>query len=398
MDDIKAEVKLNEKLAHLTEQEVNTLMNRYYNNNKAKDLVEEYKIDINPSKLYTLFPPTVCDEKLCPYCANPLLIKRPSKSSYSFNTNNAYCINCGHEDSMFCNCTHCQEKKRIAELKKEEEQKKIAQRKRVLINETYNLNKYKPVKINELTLRDKVYLGALLRIALTEDMKKIKPLEYVERTLAPTLGYTKEILRALIYKNIILVSPDSKIEAFPDSSDEIEFPHVYYINKVSYVLNIDFEENYEKELAILINPSEINEEDKNEALKIWQDISLEECLEYLNYQMDKVKFEFNAGEKTIAIFKDLLQNFSVCQIYGIIYRSIANATKYYQETDISRKQAANSVVGNCQRYGERAIIEKWQLSKYNRVHECPQSMISEFFFNRITKIGELGFEMPPIIL
>jgi hypothetical protein len=106
----------------------------------------------------------------------------------------------------------------------------------------------------------------------------------------------------------------------------------------------------------------MNEEDKNEALIIWKEIALNECLEYFKYQMDKVKFDFNPGEKTSTVFKDLLEHFSVAQIYGIIYKAIANAIRYYQETNIARKQAANSVIGNCQRYGEKTIVEKMGFS------------------------------------
>lgn len=398
MYDSKIQIKIDKKLEHLSKEEIEGLMNRYYNNEKVKDLIEEYKIEINPSILYTIFPPMICKDKVCIYCGKPMLIKRTSKSSYRYNINNAYCINCGHEDSYVCNCSHCVERRKIEKVKREEEQKKIAQRKRNLINDTYDLNKHNPVSIEQLGFREKVFLGALLRTALSENMKIIKPLEVAERSLAPTLVYTKEILRTLCYNDIVLVSPDSIIEAFPDSSDEEEFPLVYYINKVNYVLNIENKENYEEDVADLINPKDMNEEDKNEALIIWKEIALDECLEYFKYQMDKVKFDFNPGEKTITVFKDLLEHFSVAQIYGIIYKAIANATRYYQETNIARKQAANSVIGNCQRYGEKAIVEKWDLAKYHRAYDIPQSVISEFFFNRVTKIGDLGFEIPPIVL
>jgi hypothetical protein len=145
-----------------------------------------------------------------------------------------------------------------------------------------------------------------------------------------------------------------------------------------------------------MNPLEILQEDKDTGLDIWKEISLEECLEYFKYQLNNVKFDFTIGDKTLATFKDILENFSTAQIYGIIYRSVANATKYYQESNISRKQAANSVIGGYQRYSERALLEKWDLKKFSRPYDLPQSMISEFLFNRVLKIGSLGFEMPPM--
>ena len=50
---------------------------------------------------------------------------------------------------------------------------------------------------------------------------------------------------------------------------------------------------------------------KEEALLIWKEIALQECLEYFDYQMNNVKFEYNVGDKTILSFKDILEEYSV---------------------------------------------------------------------------------------
>ena len=90
------------------------------------------------------------------------------------------------------------------------------------------------------------------------------------------------------------------------------------------------------------------------------------------YQMNKVGFNFSIGDKTIAVINELLDSFSVSQIYSIIYRAITNATRYYQEGGVSKKQAANSVVSRCQGFGERALIDGWELARYKRIKELPQ--------------------------
>ena len=77
-------------------------------------------------------------------------------------------------------------------------------------------------------------------------------------------------------KGIILVSPDSDINSFVDSDEETKFPYTYYLDKVIYVLNIEVEDDYEYNLALIINPSEIDKNNKEEALKIWKEIALEE--------------------------------------------------------------------------------------------------------------------------
>lgn len=390
------EIEIHEKLRHLTMLQIESLMNKYYNGVKASDIIKEYNIDTTSSKLYTLFPPIICEDIIGPVCNEPMYKERDSKSSYSWNKKKPFCAICGHTDEIICKCNYCiAEREKVRKLN-EERKVRILQEKREKIKKVYDLN-IVPVNYSELNFREKVFLGALLRTSLSEDMEVILPLNDAERELAPTIGYIKEILSYLIGRGVISVDSNSSIDAFLDSNEEkdIEFPNVYYITMVKYRINIVGDEDIKNILSKIINPKSFSDADKEDALNIWKEIALEECIEYFEYQMKSVRFDFNIGEKTIAIFKDLLENFSVSQIYGIIYKSVANATKYYQESSVSKKQAANSVIGGCQRYAERAMINNWELAKYSRIKELPQSMISEFFFDRVIGVGSLGFNMPP---
>lgn len=390
------EIEIHEKLRHLTMLQIESLMNKYYNGVKVSDIIKEYNIDTTSFKLYTLFPPIICEDIICPVCNEPMYKERDSKSSYSWNKKKPFCAICGHTDEIICKCNYCiAEREKVRKLN-EERKVRILQEKREKIKKVYDLN-IVPVNYSELNFREKVFLGALLRTSLSEDMEVILPLNDAERELAPTIGYIKEILSYLIGRGVISVDSNSSIDAFLDSNEEkdIEFPNVYYITMVKYRINIVGDEEIKNILSKIINPKSFSDADKEDALNIWKEIALEECIEYFEYQMKSVRFDFNIGEKTIAIFKDLLENFSVSQIYGIIYKSVANATKYYQESSVSKKQAANSVIGGCQRYAERAMINNWELAKYSRIKELPQSMISEFFFDRVIGVGSLGFNMPP---
>ena len=390
------EIEIHEKLRHLTMLQIESLMNKYYNGVKVSDIIKEYNIDTTSSKLYTLFPPIICEDIICPVCNEPMYKERDSKSSYSWNKKKPFCAICGHTDEIICKCNYCiAEREKVRKLN-EKRKVRILQEKREKIKKVYDLN-IVPVNYSELNFREKVFLGALLRTSLSEDMEVILPLNDAERELAPTIGYIKEILSYLIGRGVVSVDSNSSIDAFLDSNEEkdIEFPNVYYITMVKYRINIVGDEDIKNILSKIINPKSFSDADKEDALNIWKEIALEECIEYFEYQMKSVRFDFNIGEKTIAIFKDLLENFSVSQIYGIIYKSVANATKYYQESSVSKKQAANSVIGGCQRYAERAMINNWELTKYSRIKELPQSMISEFFFDRVIGVGSLGFNMPP---
>ena len=57
-------------------------------------------------------------------------------------------------------------------------------------------------------------------------MRTIERLNSVERNLAPTAKLTKEILRELTRKGIIVVSPESDISAFPNSDDEVDILYI----------------------------------------------------------------------------------------------------------------------------------------------------------------------------
>jgi hypothetical protein len=186
------DIKIDNKLSHLTEIEINELMNKYYKNEKASDLVEEYKIPISPSRLYTIFPPQLCENTFCPYCQSQMFIKRLSKSSI-YSNNIAYCPNCNHQNYNFCNCNNCSEKRRTyAEIQKKK-QLEATKQKMQIIKDFYNIDNYSPININDLSFRYRVYLGALLRTSLSEDMSTILPLESTEIKLAPTPEYSKKI-------------------------------------------------------------------------------------------------------------------------------------------------------------------------------------------------------------
>ena len=103
--------------------------------------MSEYSIHISSSKLYTIFPPTVCEDILCPQCDIHMIKNRPSKTNYRYNTNSAYCIKCGHEDSNFCRCNFCNEIRKVAKELREKEERRILQEKRKLIKEVYDIEK-----------------------------------------------------------------------------------------------------------------------------------------------------------------------------------------------------------------------------------------------------------------
>ena len=65
---------MEKNLDHLTSEEVETLMQRYYAGESVSELTKEYGISVHSSELYKLFSPEVFPNYICEYCAEPLVI------------------------------------------------------------------------------------------------------------------------------------------------------------------------------------------------------------------------------------------------------------------------------------------------------------------------------------
>ena len=86
-------------LNHLSNEEVETLMQRYYAGEAVANLLKEYDISVHASELYKLFPPEVFPNYKCEYCDESLVVNRTSKTMkdcprYEYEL---YCPVCGHK-------------------------------------------------------------------------------------------------------------------------------------------------------------------------------------------------------------------------------------------------------------------------------------------------------------
>lgn len=369
------------RLDDLTSEELEHIMDEYYNGKSTKKLISDYMLSVSPSQLYKHFPPKEFPDYTCKYCDIPMFANRKSKTNNSYFERDLYCLKCHHTLSKNCSCDNC-----IKERKYEKEHKLA------MIADVYDGHNRQIINIDDISLENKIYLGALCRMLCTEDMMQISPYVSCNKdcSLTPDDRYTFSIIRSLINSKLISVSPFSSIDSFVDDDN---FPNTYYISKVTYLINVGKED-----LIYILSGKfydETNSNDKKVALEIWKRIAVEECVQYLTYSLDKAHFEFSAGEKTYKTFEDILDNFSVSQIYGIIWRAVADASKLYLEKKLPKKHAANTTIGSCQRYAERAFLNSWKLSEYSRIKELPQCELAAFLYNKVLKIGELGFNCPP---
>lgn len=378
--------ELNPKIKHLDKDSIIEMINKYYEGISVTQLKKEYDISITAAQFVNVFPKKITDIK-CEYCDTSLVEKWKAKNSYSFRDIKPYCPICFHENHGKCECGTCESSRKEALIREEN-------RKNYLIKEHYSESNHEKELEKDLSLEDKLYLSVLIRGGLDENIGNIMPVSTLDRKLTPTGKFTIELIKTLTGRGLIVPHPNSSIEAFVD--DET-FPKTFYVDKVIYRINItSMDNNYHNMIQRLMYPSQEEfEGDKDFCFKMWKKIALNESIEYLLYSLDKVGFDFSPGEKTKKVFENLLEFYSVSQIYSIIYRAVANSTKLYQEKRMPKKRAANTVITFCESNGERAIAEGWKLAKYRRDYNLPETLISQVFFTSILKIAYIGFEETP---
>ena len=380
-----------DKLSHLTDEEIENLIERYYDGEKNNFLIDEYRIDIKSSSmLVKTFPLKIHLDKLCPFCNIPMNSYRESKSSYSSET--IFCKECQHElDNTYCTCKICKDERLEKERIEQEKQQALFDMQRQIIIDRYLEDKEYQTDFEELDIQMKLYLSALLRASLSEDLQDINPITSSNLKLTPITPdskYENKIITFLEENGLIIFSPNTALNSISIEDSKIKG---YYPLNATYRLNISKNE-IDIETDELLYFDDTEESDTELLLELWLEIGLYECLEYLYVRLDEYNLPSQyIGNKTISSIKEALNNFSISQVFYFIWNASKNAAAFYQKGNITKKHAVNLVAGNILRTMERAIAQNWDVSKYGRDYNYPQSIISEVFFNRVLKIGDRGF-------
>ena len=125
---------------------------------------------------------------------------------------------------------------------------------------------------------------------------------------------------------------------------------------------------------------------------LWHKIVKHEALEYYEYKLSEVNTGLDkVGDKTHAVFDDLVNRFSLAHIYHIIFVTVRNTHHYITQQRIPRYQAKNMYVGAIERNANKYEAEGW-LKNFSRERNCPQTTLSAIFFDFYLGLGGGYFE------
>lgn len=384
-----------QELEHLSEDQLVDLISKYKRGDRLEKLLDEFSINIRPTILVRSFP--LVRVSKCPNCPADLACSIANKSSkLLLNNHKAECWNCGHKPYIYnCPCSACIAIRRKEEVQTEIKMKNDIKLKKEAIEKEYGFERYEKIEEDSLSIKEKIFLCTILRCCLSEDGQYINPIGSSLEPVTPHQELTTKIIKHLINNKILVPSTDSDIDAFV--FDENNKPNRYYTYDVKYVLNINVNDKFSLLIERLLYLEIDVHESYETLLDIWKDLAFYEVLSYFLHQMNDVGYEPSIGEVTKTTFSKLLENFSVGQVFNIIFRAVANSTRAYQSGEYAKKHAMNMVVASCRNQGERAIAEQWDLKLYNRIRQLPESELSKMLFTAILQQPHIGFRVSPTL-
>lgn len=270
--------------------------------------------------------------------------------------------------------------------------KKIADQKRNILIQFRQAAANNNPDLATLDLKSIIYLLAIIHALSNEDLSAIEPLnDYPDYTLSPAPIFDRCILRHLIDKHLLLINLDSSPEAVELNADDTA---TINLAMSTFDFALDRQEIYKFIDGFLDIEALQNIRHSPEFIELCKLIQLQECIAFLIVKLEEHQLYFSPGEKTQNTIRQCLESFSVAQIYNFIWRATRDAAAYYMRSNVSKKQAANTVVRSISRSLEQALAYDWDVKAFSRNYDLPQSSLSYVIFNIILGKDDCGFKQP----
>ena len=362
--------KYKTKLNHLSPEEIENLKSEYYSGENIKGLTLKYGIDVSPGSLFLTFPLVGTKNMKCKYCETAMHFIPPVKT----NKNRvAYiCTGCQHEESTAgCRCKRCLYQK-ATDIEDARRKKSLYAKKNKETTLTVKEYPNAPI-LSMINIKERLYLGALLRVHLHHDCLLIDLINNSAQKYAPTAKYRDKILAKLLEKNIIVPYKINRNE----STEVLE----RYVQGELYDICIsDIDKNKRELVEELMYPDNSSLSYLYRDIHMLQEeIQINEAIEYMMLIIKKFDFyTFNAEEKYRILFSQILKQYSLGQLFNFIYTAIRNQAAYSKrECHQGYIPIANYIYKSISNRYDKALDKDWNITSYNRIYEAEETELSK---------------------
>jgi len=384
------------KLQHLTAEQIEVLYSEYISGEKIALLIERYGIDVAPSSLIKAFPPVPSAALSCPYCKVSLFERRKSRTTHRWNESMAFCKTCTHRHYFpgrsrwrrDCTCQPC-----LSAREQAKQAQAVDQRRRIKAH--WSLANRKPLALHRLSFTHKLQLLAMLEVRMDAQHNYLAPAEKLhhDARVSPSTAMDAAILQALHEASILLVDPDSPLDAFSD-----DLTPKAWRDKVRWIANVSLDGQQRAGLAPLYRV--LHKELSGGPLPQWgvqiialiEALSNEEVCAYIAARCAEHGLPFEARKKAAEVATQLLQDHPVRHVFSLANSAIRGALSYIARAHVTKLHASNTIPANMLAMGERALRQQWQFSPSGYDSHPPRSSLNQLLFDVLLQQDDHGLE------
>ena len=367
-------LKYRGRTQHLTRHEQLKLLCAYYRGEKISSLIQKYNIDISINHFNLTLYLAKTTKTTCPYCKANMYCVPPSKSKKY--KKEYFCKSCWHIEGTYnCTCQNCIAKKQAIAFDKKQKQKIL--RKVKNNKDTHILDNDKSIDANILTLKEKAYLGALLRITPISKNCTFTLQSLELHSFAPSSRYSKKIIDSLLESGII-------------------FEIFFSMRGIEFALNIQNicgDNNLLLDLMYPQNLASVTADEQENLLKLIREIQIYEAIEYFLHLAHDTFSLTNITQEDIEhhfyrLFNIILDSgYSTSQLFYFIYSSLRNFAAN-NNCMLSDKKAYSSIYSNMLNLYNKAYQEKWDIQRYNRSYGTESSELFKLVAFNLLDVGD----------
>lgn len=367
--------KRDENMENLSDELIKEIVKDYDDGMKIKEIIAKYGLELNMNQFIARLPhkPT---RDICKKCGGSIVVKR-RRTAYS---NHPFCKECGHFDDECCKCEFCEAERRKIEEAKQARRNQLLAEKRDIVIEKWGPKNEEKIKFDDLSYEHKIAVGIILFASKSRCDGRFRLADIRKKSVFPfEKNLIKTITELMMYK-VIYMSPNTPLESFSYEGEILNYENI------EFEFNVDFGS---EDCLKQIKAGNICLENE-EFRKVWEEIAVEELLQYLIFRMEQIDFDFSPGEKTYKTLREMVSMFSVLQCFNIIHHVIKSCYLQYGEGKISKEHATNSIIWSCSNYSMKAQQQGWNIHDYYWPREYGKSIAAEFIYSKVLRIGEMG--------
>ncbi|MFJ4345513.1 hypothetical protein [Pseudomonas sp. NPDC089401] len=387
------------KLQHLSPEQLEALYREYLKGEKIALLLQRYNLDIAPGSLIKALPPVPCAGLTCPYCKTSLYQRPKCRTAQSSKELLAFCKTCDHRHYFAspsnwrceCTCRPCQ-----ASRTRVHQEQAVEQRKRV--REHWSITRKNPISLQSLSITHRLQMMAMLQVRMDVRHNCLGAADHAvgDLRVSPSQAMDSTILQALHEKQLLLVDPESPLEAF--SRDQ---PPKAWQSKVRWLSNVSLDGQRRASPAQLYRAlhSSLLEGPRrhwhDEIIDCVQALCVEELCTYLAAQCAAHGLPWESARRASEAAARLLQVHSVQRACCLADAALQGALTFIARHQVSKAHAASTIAGCMLALSEQAVREQWLLTPPQNAPRGARSSLNQALFGVLLKQTDHGLEQPP---